>query len=76
MLPCLNSLISLSLFFAVTLLSAYLSDKYNARAIPTMVVATLAIAGFSIYLGKEDYSFPWNLNKNEPCSFDTQVHTR
>ncbi|CAL1707482.1 unnamed protein product [Somion occarium] len=37
--------------FFVTLISAFLSDRYNSRAIPTMIIATLAVAGFGVYLG-------------------------
>ncbi|CAL1707464.1 unnamed protein product [Somion occarium] len=37
--------------FFVTLISAYLSDRYHTRAIPTMVIGTFAVAGFGIYLG-------------------------
>lgn len=41
---------------AVTLISAYLSDRYHTRAIPTMVIGTFAVAGFGIYLGRESPS--------------------
>jgi len=36
----------------VMLISAYLSDRYQSRGIAIALVATLAVAGYSIYLGK------------------------
>ena len=34
----------------VTLIGAYISDRYDARGIPIMVISTLAVAGFALYL--------------------------
>lgn len=42
---------------AVTLASAFFSDRYRARAVPTMIVAILAVAGFSLYLGEPCFCF-------------------
>ncbi|KAF9018653.1 MFS general substrate transporter [Hymenopellis radicata] len=39
--------------FFVTLSSAFLSDRYNSRALPTIAVATLALIGFAIFLRAE-----------------------
>ncbi|KAF8159947.1 MFS general substrate transporter [Crassisporium funariophilum] len=40
--------------FVVTLLVAYLSDRYNSRAIPIMVVSALSAVGYAIYLASHD----------------------
>jgi len=40
--------------FFVTLIAAYFSDKYQNRAIPTAIIASLAVIGFSIFLGTKD----------------------
>ena len=34
----------------VTLIGAYISDRYDARGIPIMVISTLAVAGFALFL--------------------------
>lgn len=34
----------------VTLISAYFSDRYNARALPAALLSCLAVAGFATYL--------------------------
>lgn len=49
---------------AVTLASAYFSDRYRARAVPTMIVAILAVAGFSLYLGKTCFCFQGPVKQN------------
>ncbi|KAF9447485.1 MFS general substrate transporter [Macrolepiota fuliginosa MF-IS2] len=51
--PVRSQLLSVGPFaagFFVTLISAYLSDKYQNRAIPSAVISTLAVAGFALYL--------------------------
>ncbi|KIM38324.1 hypothetical protein M413DRAFT_30170 [Hebeloma cylindrosporum] len=40
--------------FLVMVISAYLSDRYQSRGVATALVATLAVAGYSIYLGAQD----------------------
>jgi hypothetical protein len=35
----------------VTLPTAYLSDRYKSRVLPTVVTGLLAVIGFSLYLG-------------------------
>ncbi|KDR72761.1 hypothetical protein GALMADRAFT_126423 [Galerina marginata CBS 339.88] len=40
--------------FVVTLLLAYLSDRYKSRAVPLILVSLLSVAGFSIYLTSKD----------------------
>ncbi|KAF9026961.1 MFS general substrate transporter [Hymenopellis radicata] len=40
--------------FFVTLIAAYFSDHYNARAIPAALVSCLAVAGFAMYLHAEN----------------------
>jgi hypothetical protein len=37
----------------VILISSYLSDRYQSRGIAVALIATLAVAGYSIYLGNE-----------------------
>ncbi|CAL1707480.1 unnamed protein product [Somion occarium] len=37
--------------FLVILCSAYLSDRYHSRAIPTMIIALLAVIGYAMFLG-------------------------
>lgn len=37
-------------YWTVTLVSAYLSDRYNSRAIPTAIIATIAVIGYALYL--------------------------
>jgi hypothetical protein len=37
---------------SVTLISAYLSDRYKTRAIPTAIIATIAVIGYAIYLSQ------------------------
>ncbi|KAG7085987.1 hypothetical protein E1B28_003510 [Marasmius oreades] len=39
--------------FFVTIISAYYSDKYQARAVPTAAISTLAVIGFAMYLTAE-----------------------
>ena len=54
---CLNDT---ALDCVVTLLSAYYSDRYNSRAIPTAIVSCLAIIGYSIFLRMYLFStFVW-----------------
>ena len=36
---------------SVTLLAAFLSDRYESRGITAAIVSMLAIAGFSLFLG-------------------------
>ena len=36
----------------VTLISAYLSDRYESRGITIVLISLLGIAGFALYLGK------------------------
>jgi len=36
----------------VMLISSYLSDRYRSRGVAIALIATLAVAGYSIYLGK------------------------
>ncbi|KAF8868773.1 MFS general substrate transporter [Mucidula mucida] len=40
--------------FFVTLISAYFSDRYNARALPTALISSMAVAGFALYLKAEN----------------------
>ncbi|THV07792.1 MFS general substrate transporter [Dendrothele bispora CBS 962.96] len=40
--------------FFVTLLSAFWSDKFNKRAVPTAMIYTLSVIGFAMYLGTND----------------------
>ena len=40
-------------WFLVMLISSYLSDRYQSRGIAVALIATLAVAGYSIYLGNE-----------------------
>ncbi|KAF9003195.1 MFS general substrate transporter [Hymenopellis radicata] len=40
--------------FFVTLISAYFSDRYNARALPAALISSLAVAGFAMYLKAGD----------------------
>ena len=37
----------------VMLISSYLSDRYQTRGIAVALIATLAVAGYSIYLGND-----------------------
>ncbi|PFH53311.1 hypothetical protein AMATHDRAFT_137753 [Amanita thiersii Skay4041] len=39
--------------FFLTLLFAYVSDKYRVRAIPTILITILSVAGWSMYLATE-----------------------
>ena len=39
------------LFFPVTLISAYLSDRHESRGITVALVSVLAVGGFALYLG-------------------------
>ncbi|KAF9451878.1 MFS general substrate transporter [Macrolepiota fuliginosa MF-IS2] len=51
--PIQSQLLSVGPFataFFVTLLSAYLSDKYQNRVIPSVIISTFAVAGFTLYL--------------------------
>ena len=41
---------------AVTLISAYLSDRNESRGITVSLVSVLAIVGFALYLGKVLYA--------------------
>ncbi|CAL1707479.1 unnamed protein product [Somion occarium] len=52
--PTHTQLISVGPFaagFLVILCSAYLSDRYHSRAIPTMIIALLAVIGYAMFLG-------------------------
>jgi hypothetical protein len=40
-------------WFLVMLISSYLSDRYQSRGIAVALIATLAVAGYSIYLGND-----------------------
>jgi len=40
--------------FFVTLISAYLSDRYESRGITVALVSLLAVVGYALYLGAED----------------------
>ncbi|KAF9447487.1 MFS general substrate transporter [Macrolepiota fuliginosa MF-IS2] len=51
--PIQSQLLSVGPFaagFIVTILSAYLSDKYQNRTIPSAIVSALAVAGFALFL--------------------------
>ncbi|TFK43324.1 MFS general substrate transporter [Crucibulum laeve] len=55
--PVKSQLLSVGPFavgFFVTLLSAYVSDRYKSRAIPSAVIASLSVIGFAIYLSTKD----------------------
>jgi len=55
--PVKSQLLSVGPFaagFFVTLIGAYFSDKYQNRAIPTALISSLAVAGFSVYLRTRD----------------------
>ncbi|KAF9025133.1 MFS general substrate transporter [Hymenopellis radicata] len=55
--PVKSQLLSVGPFaagFFVTLISAFFSDRYNARAIPTAMISALAVIGFSMYLRAEN----------------------
>jgi hypothetical protein len=41
------------LLLSVTLLAAFLSDRYESRGITAALVTMLAVTGFSLYLGKK-----------------------
>ncbi len=43
---------------AVTLISAYFSDRYNARALPTALISSMAVAGFALYLSTSNAYLP------------------
>ncbi|KIM78028.1 hypothetical protein PILCRDRAFT_76059 [Piloderma croceum F 1598] len=36
--------------FCFTLISAYLSDRYETRAIPIAIISTIAVVGYAVYL--------------------------
>ena len=57
----------------VMVILAYLSDYYQSRGIPTALVATLAIAGYSIYLGMA-YSRLWSWTKSN--YYSTVAHDK
>jgi sugar phosphate permease len=40
--------------FFFTLISAYLSDRYKTRAIPTAIISTIAVVGYAVYLSAKD----------------------
>jgi hypothetical protein len=42
---------ALRLASAVTLISAYLSDRYESRGITAALVSLLAVVGYALYLG-------------------------
>ena len=42
---------SLSLVALVTIISAFWSDRYESRGVTTALIALLAVAGFSLFLG-------------------------
>ena len=51
------------LFFTIVILiSAYLSDRYQSRGIVTALIATVAVVGYSTYLGNEHSATLQNLN--------------
>ena len=52
----------LSFSLIVTLLSAYFSDKYQNRSIPTILVVLLCVVGFSINLRKSPVIDPLSLS--------------
>jgi MFS family permease len=35
---------------SVTLISAYLSDRYETRVIPIAIISTIAVVGYAVYL--------------------------
>lgn len=37
---------------SVTLITAYLSDRYKKRGIPAAILSLLAVIGYAIYLSK------------------------
>ncbi|KZP07792.1 MFS general substrate transporter [Athelia psychrophila] len=39
--------------FIVTLISAYLSDRYRTRTVPVVILAAIAVAGYAMYLTSE-----------------------
>lgn len=41
----------------VTVMLAYLSDRYKTRAIPLISVCLIAVAGYSTYLGSSSFPF-------------------
>ena len=38
------------MYASVTIVGAYLSDRYDTRGIPIMIISTLSVAGFALYL--------------------------
>lgn len=42
----------LTTYKPVTLISAYLSDRYRTRTVPIVILAAIAVAGYTIYLSK------------------------
>jgi len=54
--PSASQLLSVGPFvagFIVSLTSAYFSDRYNSRGITIIVISTLAVAGFALFLSAE-----------------------
>ena len=47
----------------VTMILAYLSDRYKTRAIPLISVSLLSVAGYSTYLGS--FSCPYHIYQPE-----------
>ncbi|KAF8962023.1 MFS general substrate transporter [Flammula alnicola] len=55
--PSKSQLLSVGPFaagFFVTLISAFWSDRYQSRGITNALIATLAVAGYSLYFGAKD----------------------
>ena len=48
----------------VILISAYLSDHYQSRGIATAFIATVAVVGYSMYLGNEYSATLQNLSRS------------
>lgn len=38
--------------YTVTLISAYLSDRFDSRAIPIAIISTLAVIGYAVYFSQ------------------------
>jgi len=55
--PTKSQLLSVGPFataFFLTLISAYLSDRYKTRAIPTAVISTIAVIGYAVYFSAKN----------------------
>ncbi|KAI0081283.1 MFS general substrate transporter [Panus rudis PR-1116 ss-1] len=73
--PTKTQLISVGPFavgFLVTLASAYISDRVRSRAIPIMIIASLAAIGFGIYLSSSHVAVAYgSLFLSVPAAYAT-----